>query len=203
MHFIESTFLSGVRATVGKRRTARKLLTREQLMLYSKYFKSETEKKLNQSSLKIYLIYLLNATCRIYIWKPKLSGASTNYSNLCTQVYGWNSIKQKWHRNWLCSTPVLSSGGRKSLFSPENPVVSCQGHSLSSNSGMNDREVDNNRNQSIKLETFLFKHFSIMSCLTKAADRQKRPPVYRVNTSLIKGMKITVSKRLSHRPNLY
>lgn len=68
---------------------------------------------------------------------------------------------------------------------------------------MNDGEVDRNRKQNINVETLLFKYFSIMSCLTMTADTQKRPSVHGVSTPRIKGVEITVSKRLAHGPNLF
>lgn len=54
----------------------------------------------------------------------------------------------------------------------------------------------------MNLETFLFQHFNIISCLTKTADTQRRSPVTESATSQIRYTEITVSKRLNHRPNL-
>jgi len=48
---------------------------------------------------------------------------------------------------------------------------------------MNDGEVDGHRKQNINLETVLFKHFTIISCLTKTADTQKRLSVHNLSTS--------------------
>lgn len=167
-----------------------------------KKFQIRDRKKIK--SIFIKNTFNLSVECNLYDLHLKTETVRSIYK-LFRFVYSsmWVKFDKTEVTQELTVQHTSSVWGRKSLFSPDNPVLSCQRHSLSSNSGMNDGEADKNRKQGINLETFLFKHFSIISCLTKAADAQKRPPVHRVNTSLIKGMEITVSKRLSHRPNLF
>lgn len=202
---IETIFLSAVHTAVERKRTGSKVLTFKQLTFHSKYLQTRS-RKIIKSDLheNMYFFYLLHITCMIFIWKMKLSVVSTNYSNLSTQVCGWNLIKQK-QIEQLTVQQISSVKQRQRIF-----VFTWQSSTLLSETflllkfccmgeetqithanispqrklvlGINDGEVDRNKKQNMSLETFSFQHFSIISCLTKTADTQKRPSVTESST---------------------
>lgn len=143
------------------------MLTFKWLMLYSKYFQIRQKKTLNQIFIKN--TFHLSVACNLYDLHLKNKTVRSIYEVF---KFMYPSMWMKFDKIeviWLCSTSVLLRGGREPLFSHDNPVLSCQRHSLSSNSaaqekpaqivhanlspqwklvfGMNDGEVDRNRKQ--------------------------------------------------------